>query len=140
MLRKLLMTCVVIGMVFMLSFPAHADDAETTTFDSLDNTLWESKNAILWDTHHLGFYDDMIYMCYMVDECLSCEQVGTNYIDLGMVSFFHVVIPDNKISYDISGLLFPVMAKGFIIRKNAGCHFIRMIRFDWTPDISICGD
>jgi hypothetical protein len=140
MLRKILIACVVIGMVCVASFPVNAGEAETTAFHSLDNTLWESKNDILWGAQHMGFYEDTVYLCFMADECLSCEPVGTNYRDLGMISFFHVVIPDNKISYDIRGVLSPRLAKGFIKRDHRGCNFTRMIRFDWNPDVSVCDD
>jgi hypothetical protein len=68
MLKRLLMTGVVMGMVCTVSFPANAEDAETAALHSLDNTLWESKNVILWGAQHMGFYEDTIYLCYVVDE------------------------------------------------------------------------
>jgi hypothetical protein len=137
MARKLLRTCVLIATIFILSFPAHADDVETAAFRTLDNTLWYVKNDIMYGIHYIGFSEDRIYTCQIVDECLSCIPVGINYIDLFMVSFFHVVIGD-KMALDIRGILFPSVARGFIISEFEGCIFTRMVWSGWTPDVSLC--
>jgi hypothetical protein len=136
MARKLLRTCVLIATVFILSFSAHADDVETAALRTLDNTLWYVKNDIIYDIHYIGFSEDTIYTCQIVDECLSCEPVGM-YMDLFMVSIFHVVIGD-KLALDIRGILFPSVARGFIISEFEGCIFTRMVWSGWTPDEPLC--
>jgi hypothetical protein len=121
-----------------LSFPVYADDLETAAFRTLDDTLWYVKNDIIYGIHYIGFSQDTIYACQIVDECLSCIPVGINYIDLFMVSFFHAVIGGDKMALDIRGILFPSAARGFIISDDEGCIFTRMVFSGWSPDVSLC--
>jgi len=128
MLRKLLMACVVIGMVFMLSFSASAG-VETANLFSIDDTLWELKDDIITGVDQIGFSEDNIYVCNVV--CLPLP--NSEYTDLFIVSFFSWEVSGDIIEIGIGGIVFPLVGIGFLITDDGDFSLLIKSDDDWTP-------
>ena len=124
MLRKIVMTFAVIGLIFMVSFPANADDVETTNFLTLDKTLWELQRDLVIGMDSMGFYQGSIYMCG--GGGYFCIPISTNYVDLMGISFF------NAGTIGIRGVLFPLVGIGFAMSENEGFTTMTKIDNNWS--------
>jgi hypothetical protein len=132
MTRKLLITCSVLGMIFVLSFPVHAEVKPANVL-TLEETLWELQDEIIEGVDHIGFYEDNIYACNDAISFLCLPLPYSEYSDFYIVSFFSWEVSSDVIDMGFDGIAFPVVGIGFLITDEK--NFSLLIKSDdnWNP-------
>lgn len=133
MVRKLLMACAVMGMVFMVSFPANAGDVVPANYLTLDDTLWELQNDIIEGVDHIGFYEDNIYVCNSVTITLCLPLPYSEYDDFFVISSLSWEISGDIIEIGFNGFAFPLLGIGFLITDEGDFSMLIKSDNDWNP-------
>lgn len=134
MMRKLALAGLVMGMVCLVSFTAHAAGVVApANYLTLDDTLWELQNDSMEGIDHIGFYDDNIYACNSVAITLCLPLPYSEYDDFLIISFFNWEISGDSIEIGFNGVAFPILGIGFLITDEGDFSMLIKSDNDWNP-------
>ena len=134
MMRKLVLTGMIGGMVCMASFTAHAAGVvEPARYLTLDDTLWELQNDIIEGVSHIGFYGENIYACNSRAITLCLPLPYSEYDDFLIISFFKWEISGDIIKIGFNGIAFPLLGIGFLKTETGDFSVLIKRDNDWKP-------